>query len=121
MAQYRALAAFAQFGSDLDKASAAQLTRGARMVEVLKQGQFSPLPVEKQVLIIYAATNGVLDDLPLDQCRAFEGELYTFVENGHPGVLQGIREKKALDDDLKAKMDALLKEFKTAFLQKHKK
>src|SRR5580658_8560626 len=108
MAQYRSLAAFAQFGSDLDKASAAQLTRGARMVEILKQGQFSPLPVEKQVLIIYAATNGVLDDLPLEQCRAFETELYTFVENGHPGVLQGIREKKALDDDLKAKMDALL-------------
>src|SRR5580658_3054187 len=108
LAQYRELAAFALFGSELDKASAAQLTRGARMVEILKQGQFSPLPVEKQVLIIYAGTNGLLDDLPLDQCRAFETDLYTFVENAHPGVLQGIREKKALDDDLKAKMDALL-------------
>jgi F-type H+-transporting ATPase subunit alpha len=121
MAQYRALAAFAQFGSDLDKASAAQLTRGARMVEILKQGQFSPLPVEKQVLIIYAATNGVLDDLPLEQCRPFEIELYKFMENAHPAVLSTIREKKALDDALKAKMDALLKEFKTSFVQKHKK
>ncbi len=70
LAQYRALAAFAQFGSDLDKASAAQLTRGSRMVEILKQGQYSPVPVEKQVLIIYAGTNGFLDDLPLEQCRA---------------------------------------------------
>src|SRR5947199_613636 len=72
MAQYRALAAFAQFGSDLDKASAAQLTRGSRMVEILKQGQLSPIPVEKQVLIIWAATSGYLDDLPLEQCRTFE-------------------------------------------------
>ena len=66
LAQYRALAAFAQFGSELDKASAAQLTRGSRMVEILKQGQYSPVPVEKQVLIIYAGTKGVLDDLPVD-------------------------------------------------------
>ncbi len=102
LAQYRALAAFAQIGSDLDKTSMAQMTRGARMVEILKQGQFSPVPVEKQVLIIYAGTNGFLDDLPLDQCRAFETGLYTFVENAHPAMLSTIREKKNLDDTLKA-------------------
>jgi F-type H+/Na+-transporting ATPase subunit alpha len=121
MAQYRALAAFAQFGSDLDKASMAQLTRGARMVEILKQGQLSPLPVEKQILLIYAGTTGQLDDLPLEQCRTYEAELYKFVENAHPGVLNGIREKKALDDAMKAELDALLKEFKSRFVQQLKK
>jgi F-type H+/Na+-transporting ATPase subunit alpha len=119
LAQYRALAAFAQIGSDLDKTSMAQLTRGARMVELLKQGQFSPVPVEKQVLIIYAGTNGFLDDLPLDQCRAFETGLYTFVENAHPGLLSSIREKKNLDDTLKAQVGAALQEYKTRFVQEH--
>jgi F-type H+/Na+-transporting ATPase subunit alpha len=118
MAQYRALAAFAQFGSDLDKASADQLTRGARMVEILKQGQFSPLPVEKQVLIIYAGTTGLLDDLPLEQCRPFEQELYKWIENAHPAILTTIREKKALDDSLKSQMDSALKEFKASFAKK---
>jgi F-type H+/Na+-transporting ATPase subunit alpha len=116
LAQYRALAAFAQLGSDLDKASAAQLTRGSRMVEILKQGQYSPIPVEKQVLIIYAGSIGMLDDLPVDQCRPFEAELYKFVENAHPGILSKIREKKTLDDDLKNEMNAALKEFKANFL-----
>jgi F-type H+-transporting ATPase subunit alpha len=120
LAQYRALAAFAQFGSDLDKASLAQLTRGARMVELLKQGQYSPVPVQKQVLIIYAGTNGVLDDLPLEQCRPFEEGLFRFVENAHPGLLPEIAQKKALDDDLKAKMNAAIKEFKDRFVQEHK-
>ena len=120
LAQYRALAAFASFGSELDKASAAQLTRGSRMVEILKQGQYSPLPVEKQVLIIYAGTNGFLDDLPLEQCRAFEEALYRFVENAHPALLSTIREKKTLDDDLKAKMTAAIKECKDRFVQEHK-
>ena len=100
LAQYRAWPRSRRSGSELDKASAAQLTRGSRMVEILKQGQYSPVPVEKQVLIIYAGTNGVLDDLPLDQCRAFEAELYRFVENAHPGILSTIREKKTLDDEL---------------------
>jgi F-type H+/Na+-transporting ATPase subunit alpha len=118
LAQYRALAAFAQLGSDLDKASAQQLTRGSRMVEILKQGQYSPVPVEKQILIIYSGSIGALDDLRLDQCKAFEQELYRFVENAHPGILTGIREKKTLDDDLKAKMNAAIKEFKAAFLQR---
>jgi F-type H+-transporting ATPase subunit alpha len=120
LAQYRALAAFAQFGSDLDKASAAQLTRGARMVEILKQGQYSPVPVQKQILIIYAGTNGVLDDLPVEQCRPFEEGLYRFVENAHPGLLPEIAQKKALDDDLKGKMNAAIKEFKDRFVQEHK-
>src|SRR6202163_2341806 len=106
MAQYRSLAAFAQMGTDLDKASMAQLTRGSRMVEILKQGQLSPLPVEKQVLIIYAGDQGYLDDLRVDQCRPFEIELYRFVENAHPGLLAAIREKKILDDTLKSQMNA---------------
>jgi F-type H+-transporting ATPase subunit alpha len=119
LAQYRALAAFAQLGSDLDKASAQQLTRGSRMVEILKQGQYSPIPVEKQVLIIYAGSIGMLDDLPLNQCKAFEQELYRFAENAHPGILTTIREKKTLDDDLKNKMNAALKDFKAQFLQRN--
>ena len=119
LAQYRNLAAFAQMGSELDKTSTAQLARGARMVEILKQGQYSPVPVEKQVLIIYAGTNGVLDDLPVEQCRDFEAGLYRFVENAHPGILTAIREKKVLDDELKSQMNAALKEFKARFAQDH--
>jgi F-type H+-transporting ATPase subunit alpha len=117
LAQYRALAAFAQMGSELDKASMAQLTRGARMVEILKQGQYSPIPVEKQIAIIYAGTNGMLDDLPLDQIRAFEQELYKFLENAHPAILTTIKEKKTIDDDLKGKLNSALQEFKTRFVQ----
>jgi F-type H+-transporting ATPase subunit alpha len=120
LAQYRALAAFAQIGSDLDKTSMQQLTRGSRMVEILKQGQFSPLPVEKQVLIIYAGTNGHLDDLPVGECRPFEAGLYAFVENAHPGLLSSIREKKNLDDALKAQLNGVISEFKTKFVEQHK-
>ena len=83
LAQYRDLAAFAQFGSDLDKASLAQLNRGKHLVEILKQGQYQPLPVEKQVAIIFAGTQGYLDDLPVEQCRKFEDELYRFMDNAH--------------------------------------
>ncbi len=121
LAQYRALAAFAQFGSDLDKASQQQLTRGSRLVELLKQPQFQPLPVEKQVLIIYAGTNGWVDDLPLDRVRLFETELYRFIENAHSGILSTIREKKELSDDLKKTMNAALKEFKDRFVAEHVK
>src|ERR1700689_633776 len=106
LAQYRELAAFALFGSELDKASAAQLTRGSRMVELLKQGQYAPVPIERQVLIIYSGNEGLLDDLPLEQIRQFEEGLYRFVENAHPGLLPSIREKKNLDDGLKAQMTA---------------
>ena len=120
LAQYRALAAFAQMGSDLDKTSTAQLTRGSRMVEILKQGQYSPVPVEKQVMIIYAGTEGFLDDLPVDQCRAFEDGLLKFVESAHPGMLSTIREKKTLDDALKGQMKTAIGEFKTRFVEEHK-
>src|SRR5690349_23023494 len=116
LAQYRALAAFAQFGSDLDKASLDQLNRGKHLVEILKQGQYQPLALEKQILIIFAGTKGYLDDLPVEQCRKFEAELYRFAENAHRPVLDGIRAKKALDDDLRAKVVALIEEFKARFV-----
>jgi F-type H+/Na+-transporting ATPase subunit alpha len=116
LAQYRALAAFAQFGSDLDKASQQQLNRGQHLVELLKQKQYSPLPVEKQVLAIFAGTNGYIDDLPIDQVRPFEQEMYRFVENGHPEILNELREKKAIDDKLREKIQAMLKEFKERFV-----
>ena len=115
LAQYRELAAFAQFGSDLDKATQAQLNRGQRLVEVLKQKQFSPLPFSKQILIIYAGTNGFLDDLPVDQVRDFEQELYQFVDATNPGLLRSIMEKKVLDDNLKAEMARVIKECKETF------
>jgi len=120
LAQYRALAAFAQFGSDLDKASQAQLNRGRHLTEILKQGQYHPLPVEKQVLILYAGGNGWLDDLPVEECLTFEAELYRFVENGYADLLAEIRDKKALDDSLKTRIDAVLKEFKQRFVSERK-
>jgi F-type H+/Na+-transporting ATPase subunit alpha len=116
LAQFRELAAFAQFGSDLDKATQAQLNRGQRLVEVLKQKQFSPLPFSKQILIIYAGTNGFLDDLPVDQVRDFEGELYKYVDTTNPGLLRTIMEKKILDDNLKAEMTRVIKECKETFV-----
>jgi len=116
LAQYRALAAFAQFGSDLDKASQAQLNRGRRLTELLKQGQYKPLPVEKQVLLLYAGTNGWVDDLPVEVIQRFEEDLYRTVENGYPQIFAQIREKQALDDALKAEIDAMLKEFKQRFV-----
>jgi len=120
LAQYRELAAFAQFGSDLDKASQAQLARGQRLTEILKQGQFQPLPVERQILVIYAGTNAFLDDLPVEQCRPFEEELYRFVENAHAGVLKKVREQRILDDALKAEMSAAIQEAKERFLAARK-
>ncbi|MCE5309116.1 MAG: F0F1 ATP synthase subunit alpha [Acidobacteriales bacterium] len=120
LAQYRELAAFAQFGSDLDKASQAQLNRGRHLVEILKQGQYQPLAVEKQVLIIFAGTNGYLDDLPAESCAKFEQELYRFVENSQGAILKDIREKKILDDDLRSRMHAALKEFKERFVAESK-
>ncbi|HEY3638269.1 MAG TPA: hypothetical protein VGK90_08945 [Rhizomicrobium sp.] len=116
LAQYRALAAFAQFGSDLDKASVDQLNRGKHLVEILKQGQYQPLPLEKQIVIIFSGTQGFLDDLPVEQCRKFEEELYRFIENAHRDIFTQIREKKALDDTLRAKMKEAIGEFKTRFV-----
>ncbi len=115
LAQYRELAAFAQFGSDLDKASQAQLNRGRRLTEILKQGQFSPVPVEKQVLIIFAGVNGYLDDLQVEDLKKFEAELYKFAESARPGVLTSIREKKELNDEIKGQVKDLLSEFKQKF------
>jgi F-type H+-transporting ATPase subunit alpha len=119
LAQFRELAAFALFGSELDKTSQAQLNRGRHLVEVLKQPQYSPLPVEKQILIIYAGTSGLLDDLPVEQVRAFEADLYRYLDSAHPALLQTIREKKAMDDALKAEVNTVLKEFKDRFVAEH--
>jgi F-type H+-transporting ATPase subunit alpha len=115
LAQYRELAAFAQFGSDLDKATQAQLNRGARLVEILKQPQYEPLPVERQVALIYAGTNGYLDNIAVSEVRAFETELYRFIETRAPQVFSNIVEKKILDDPLKAELDAVVKEFAASF------
>ena len=116
LAQYRDLAAFAQFGTEqLDKATQAQLARGQRLVEILKQDQYQPLPVEKQVLIIYAAANRYLEDLEVSQCRRFETELYPFIETNYNGLLKALREKKAFDDAIKAEAKKALDAFKEAF------
>src|SRR6201998_296277 len=115
LAQYRELAAFAQFGSDLDKATQAQLNRGQRLVELLKQNQFSPLPFSKQILIIMAGTGGFLDDMPVNQVREFEQELYKYVDSTNPGLLRTIMEKKILDDALKGQMQNVIKEAKQQF------
>jgi F-type H+/Na+-transporting ATPase subunit alpha len=111
LAQYRELAAFAQFGSDLDKATQSQLNRGQRLVEILKQPQYQPLPVEKQILIIFAAINGYFDPVEVSAIRELEIELYQFVDNRHPSLLREMVEKKQIDDDLKAKLHDLMKEF----------
>jgi F-type H+/Na+-transporting ATPase subunit alpha len=120
LAQYRNLAAFAQFGSDLDKSSQAQLNRGKRLVEILKQPQYRPLPVEKQVAMVFAGTNGLLDDVPVEDCRAFETELYRFLENSRPAILSGIRDKKVIDDALKADLIAAINEVKGQLAQRRK-
>jgi len=116
LAQYRELAAFAQFGSDLDKATQQQLNRGQKLTELLKQPQFSPLPFSKQILAIYAGTNGYLDDLQVSQVREFEDALYQYVEASHPALLNEIMEKKSLDDKLKTEMDRVIKETKQQFV-----
>jgi F-type H+-transporting ATPase subunit alpha len=119
LAQFRELAAFAQFGSDLDKATQAQLNRGKRLVEVLKQGQYEPLPFSRQILIIYAGTSGYLDDLQVEQIRDFEAELYKYVESMNAKLLDTIMEKKVLDDAIKAEIEKILKEFKQRFVSEH--
>ena len=116
MAQYRDLAAFAQFGTEqLDKATQAQLARGQRLVEVLKQDQYQPLTVEQQVLIIFAASNRYLDDIEVAEVRRFEKELYPFIETNHPSVMKTLREKKAIDDGLRDEMKKALDAFKETF------
>jgi F-type H+-transporting ATPase subunit alpha len=120
LAQYRELAAFAQFGSDLDKATQAQLSRGERLVEVLKQGQYSPLPFSKQILIIFAGTNAFLDDLAVEDVRPFEKHLYEYVDAMNPGLLKTIMDKKVLDDSLKNEMTRIIREAKERFTSEKK-
>jgi F-type H+-transporting ATPase subunit alpha len=120
MAQYRELAAFAQFGGDLDKATQAQLNRGRRLTEVLKQDQYKPLPVEKQIIIIFAGTNGYLDDLEMEDCLPFEQGLYDFMDTSYPSVGKKIAEKKQLDDALRTEIRRMLDEFKAKFLADRK-
>ena len=116
LAQYRDLAAFAQFGTEqLDKATQAQLLRGARLTELLKQDQFQPLSVEKQVLVLFAGTNGYLDALDVSDCRRYERELLGFVETNYNAILTTIREKKAIDDSLRAEIVKALDAFKERF------
>jgi F-type H+-transporting ATPase subunit alpha len=120
LAQYRELAAFAQFGSDLDKATQSQLNRGKRLVEILKQDQYRPLPVEKQIVIIYAGTNGFLDDLPVEDCLPFEKELYAFMDSSYPNLAKQILEKKQLDDAVKSELKKVLDEAKAKYLAEKK-
>ncbi|MBI5044198.1 MAG: F0F1 ATP synthase subunit alpha [Nitrospirae bacterium] len=112
LAQYREMAAFAQFGSELDKTTRAQLARGERMVELLKQDQYQPCPVEHQVIATFAGTNGYVDDIPTSAVRKFEKELMKFVDAKYENIKKEIKEKKTLDDDLKAKIRAMIEEFK---------
>ena len=115
LAQYREMAAFAQFGSDLDAATQRMLSRGTRLVEVLKQGQYEPLPVENQVVMIYAGTNGFLDQLPESALKKYETELFRFVETSHPDLLPDLRGKRELTDDIKERLEAALREFNDTF------
>ncbi len=115
LAQYRELQAFAQFASDLDETSRNQLERGQRMVEVLKQPPYSPLPVEKQVVIIYAGANGYLDDIDANSVTKFEAELYPFIEAKYPSILEDIKTKQKIDDEIKAQLNKILDEFKATF------
>ena len=112
LAQFRELAAFAQFGSDLDKSTQDQLERGRRLTEILKQPQYRPMPVEDQVFIIWTVTNGLADDVAVEDLKRFESEINTFIKEAHPAVLNTIRDKKNIDDDLKASMKEAVEDFK---------
>ena len=115
LAQYREMAAFAQFGSDLDQATQRQITRGSRLVELLKQDQYEPLPVEKQILTIYAGTNGFVDHLPVDALKKYEMELFAFVEAKHADLFAEILTKRELSDELREKINKILEEFNATF------
>ena len=118
LAQYRELAAFAQFGSDLDKATQSQLERGKRLTEILKQPQYQPMPVEDQVFIIWTVTNGLADDIAVEDLKRFESEINTFIKEAHPSVLSTIRDKKSIDDDLKSSMREAVEDFKATRWEK---
>ena len=115
LAQYREMAAFAQFGSDLDKATQMQLARGARLVEILKQNQYEPQPVEKQVVTVFAATNGFCDGYEVSSLGRYEDELAAFMRDKYGDLLDTLREKKTIDDDMKSKLSAALEEFRGVF------
>ena len=115
LAQYRELAAFAQFGSDLDKATKAKLERGARLVELLKQPQYQPMPAHEQVASIYAATNGYMDDVAVENVRDFEAKFLTYMRDTKKDVLEAIRDKKVLDDELKASLNSAIQSFKQGY------
>jgi len=115
LAQYRDLAAFAQFGSDLDKATQAQLNRGQRLTEVLKQPQYSPMPVEQQVIALWAATKGFIDDVAIENVKKFEQGLLSFIENTKSGLLEKIRDRKKLDEEIEKELQAAVTEFKDRF------
>src|SRR6476620_9517824 len=121
LAQLRELPAFAQFGSDLDKATQAQLARGQRLTEILKQPQYQPMDVEKQVLVIWAATNGYTDDIAIEDVRRFETTLLKFVENSHPGLLADIRDQKSITEDIKAGLKQVLEDFTEMWKQERSK
>jgi F-type H+/Na+-transporting ATPase subunit alpha len=121
LAQDREMAAFAQFGSDLDKATQAQLALGERLTEILKQVQYQPMDVEKQVLIIWAATSGFTDDVAVENIRKFEAELLSFIENSHPGILQKLREKKAITDEIQKDLEQSMKDFKDRWAENAQK
>ena len=120
-AQYRELAAFSQFGSDLDKVTQQQLSRGSRLTELLKQPQFQPLTPEKQIALLFAGVNGLLDEVEVTDLRAFEDGYYPFIEGTHPDIFTDIATKKALDDDLRKRLTAAINEYKQIFLAEHAK
>jgi F-type H+-transporting ATPase subunit alpha len=121
LAQYRELAAFAQFGSDLDAATQRQLARGQRLTEILKQHQYAPLTIDKQVVTIFAATNGYLDDLAIEEVRPFERALHQFMDNQRPKLGKMILEKRQIDDELKAALNEAITDFKVGFTEARKK
>ena len=116
LAQYRELQAFAQFGSDLDKATQAQLLRGERMTEILKQDQYMPLSLEQQVVIIFVGTNGHLDDLPLDKVKAFEAQLFPYLDKNYGEVIHAIQETRVISDETRTKLDEGVKKYKALFV-----
>jgi F-type H+-transporting ATPase subunit alpha len=119
LAQYRELAAFSQFGSDLDKVTQNQLNRGQRLTELLKQPQFQPLTAEHQVAILFAGTQGLLDDVKVQHIRAFEDGFHKYLDSAQTGLLSDIGEKKALDDDLRNRLKDAVNEYKQNFFAEH--
>jgi F-type H+-transporting ATPase subunit alpha len=115
LAQYREMAAFAKFGSDLDKATQALLARGSRLTELLKQGQYVPIPVEKQVVLLYAGANGYIDDYPESTLKKYEQEMIKFIEDKHASLLAEIKEKKTIESATDEKLRKALDEFKGIF------